>query len=199
MRVAVIGAGNIGATIGRAWLPAHQVSFGVRSAAGYQELAAAGATVTSPADAVSSAEAVLLAVPGGAVADALAAIAGGLAGKIVIDATNSMGGGGPMNSQQAIAEAAPDALYFRAFNTLGWENFAQPEFAGGERADLFYAGPDGPPRQAVEALITDVGLRPVWVGGLDQVETVDAVARLWFAVALGRQHGRHTAFRTLWD
>jgi predicted dinucleotide-binding enzyme len=199
VKVAIIGAGNIGATLGRAWLPAHQVSFGVRSADTNQELAAAGATLTSPVNAVSSAEAVLLAVPGGAVADVLAATASELTGKIVIDATNNMGGSGPMNAQRAIAEAAPGAVYFRAFNTLGWENFAQPEFPGGERADLFYAGPDGPPREAVEALISDVGLRPVWVGDLDQVETVDAVARLWFAVALGRQHGRHTAFRTLWD
>ena len=195
MQVAVIGAGNIGGTIGRAWLRAHQVSFGVRSAGGYQELADAGATLTDPASAVSSAEAVLLAVPGNAVAGVLEAIGAQLAGKIVIDATNNMGGG-PMDAHQAITEAAPGAAYFRAFNTLGWENFASPEF-GTERADLFYAGDDGPARPQVEALIADVGLRPVWVGGSDQVETVDSVTRLWFA--LTRQHGRHTAFRTLWD
>jgi hypothetical protein len=199
MKVAIIGAGNIGGTLGRAWMPGHQVSFGVRSPGGYQELADAGATLASPADAVSSADAVLLAVPGGAVADLLATIAGQLAGKAVLDATNNMAGAGPMNAYQAISEAAPQAAYFRAFNTLGWENFANPEFAGGERADLFYAGADGPARATAETLISDVGLRPVWVGGPDQVETVDAVARLWFAVALGQGHGRHTAFRALWD
>jgi predicted dinucleotide-binding enzyme len=196
VQVAIIGAGNIGGTLGRALMPAHQVSFGVRSTDGYQELADAGATLTDPVSAVSSAEAVLLAIPGNVVADILAVIADHLDGKIVIDATNNMGGGGPMDAQRAIAEAAPDAVYFRAFNTLGWESFANPEF-GGERADLFYAGADGPARQAVETLIADVGLRPVWVGGPDQVETVDSVTRLWFALA--RQHGRHTAFRTLWD
>jgi predicted dinucleotide-binding enzyme len=177
---------------------AHQVSFGVRSPDRYQQLAEAWAALAGPANAVSSAEVVLLAVPGAAVAGVLSAIAGQLAGKIVLDATNSFGGG-PMNCQQAVAEAAPGAAYFRAFNTLGWENFANPEFPGGERADLFYAGPDGPPRDKVEALISDVGLRPVWVGGPEHAETVDGVARLWFALALGRQRGRHTAFRTLTD
>lgn len=198
MKVAIIGAGNVGGTLGRAWTRAHQVCFGVRSPDGYQELADAGAALTNPADAVSSAEVILLAVPGDAIADVLSAIAGQLTGKIVLDATNSFEGR-PMNSQQAVAEAAPNATYFRAFNTLGWENFANPEFRNGERADLFYAGPDGPQRDKVEALISDVGLRPVWVGGPEHVETVDSVARLWFAVALGRQRGRHTAFRMLTD
>jgi 8-hydroxy-5-deazaflavin:NADPH oxidoreductase len=80
----------------------------------------------------------------------------------------------------------------------GWENFANPEFPSGERADLFYAGPDGPSREKVGTLVSDVGLRPVWVGGPEHVETVDGMTRLWFAVAR-RQRGRHTAFRTLTD
>ena len=197
MNIAIIGAGHVGGTLGRAWTRAHQVSFGVRSPGGHQQLADAGAALTDPADAVSSAEVVLLAVPGPAVPEVLSAIAGQLAGKIVLDATNSFGDR-PMNSQQAVAEAAPSAVYFRAFNNLGWENFANPEFPSGERADLFYAGPDGPSREMVEALVSDVGLRPVWVGGPEHVETVDGVTRLWFALAR-RQHGRHTAFRTLTD
>jgi len=198
MKVGVIGAGNIGATLGRAWMRTHEVSFGVRSPEKYQELADAGADVTDPAGAASSAEVVLLAVPGEAVAAILSETADRLAGTIVLDATNSFGNG-PMNSQQLVAEAAPSAAYYRAFNTLGWENFANPDFPGGERADLFYAGPDGPARAIVEELIAEVGLRPMWVGGAEHVETVDGVTRLWFALALGRQQGRHTAFRTLTD
>jgi hypothetical protein len=50
----------------------------------------------------------------------------------------------------------------------------------------------------VGTLVSDVGLRPVWVGGPEHVETVDGMTRLWFAVAR-RQRGRHTAFRTLTD
>jgi len=196
MNVAIIGAGHIGATLGRAWLQFHQVSFGVRSPENYQDLADAGMVVTDPTDAVSSAEVVLLAVPGQAVTGILSAAADQLSGKIVLDATNSFGNG-PMNAQQLVTDAAPSATYYRAFNTLGWENFATPEFPDGERADLFYAGPDGPTRVSVEQLITEVGLRPMWVGGPEHVETVDGVARLWFALALGRGLGRHTAFRTL--
>lgn len=196
MKIAIIGAGKVGGTLGRAWTRAHQVSFGVRSPDRYQQLADAGAAVASLADAVSAAEVVLLAVPGPAMDDVLPAIARELAGKVVLDATNSFGSG-PMNSQRAVAEAAPRAVYFRAFNTLGWENFASPEFGGGERADLFYAGPDGPPRDQVDVLISEVGLNPVWVGGPEHAETVDGLTRLWFAMS--HQRGRHTAFRMLTD
>jgi predicted dinucleotide-binding enzyme len=155
--------------------------------------------VTGVPEAVGGSDVVLLAVPGAAVADVVSPVASALGGAVVIDATNNIGGGGALNASAAIAAAAPGAAYYRAFNTLGWENFAAPTFAGGERADLFFAGPDGPPREVVERLIGDVGLRPVWLGGADHVETVDGAARVWFALVMGRRMPRHTALRVLSD
>ena len=200
MQIAIIGAGNIGSTIGRAWARAgHAVTYGVTAPEKYGALATDGASVTTVGAATPGAQVVLLAVPGNAVGDVLAATAASLNGKVVIDATNNVGGGGPLNAAAAVAQAAPGASYFRAFNTSGWETFATPVFPGGERADLFYAGPDGDGRAIVEALIGDVGLRPIWVGGGEHVETVDGVTRLWFALVMGRRMGRHTALRLLTD
>ena len=200
MRLAIIGAGHIGSTIGRAWVAAgHAVAFGVPSPETHADLATGGASVMTVTDAVREAGAVLLAVPGGAVPDVLAATAAALDGSVVIDATNNVGGPGPLNAAAAVGEAAPGAAYYRAFNTLGWENFATPTFPGGERADLFFAGPDGDTRATVETLVGDVGLRPIWVGGREHVETVDGVARLWFALVMGRGMSRHTALRVLGD
>jgi predicted dinucleotide-binding enzyme len=200
VKVAVIGAGNIGGTLGRKWLASgHEVRFGVGSTATYDDLAAAGGVVTGATGAVAGADVVVLAVPAAAVGDVLSQVGASLDGVVVIDATNNVGGGGPLNASAALGNAAPGASYYRAFNTLGWENFATPSFGGGERADLFYAGPDGPSREAVERLVEDVGLRPVWVGGPEHVETVDGVGRLWFALVMGRRMPRHTAFRVLGD
>jgi predicted dinucleotide-binding enzyme len=200
VRVAVIGAGNIGGTLGRKWVAAgHDVRFGVASPGKYDDLRAAGATVGDVHDAVDGADAVVLAVPGAAVPDVLAQAAPALGGAVVVDATNNVGGGGALNASAAVATVAPGAAYVRAFSTLGWENFATPTYAGGERADLFYAGPDGAPQRVVEQLIEDVGLRPVRVGGPDQVETIDGVTRLWFALVMGQHRPRHTAFRVLGD
>ena len=55
------------------------------------------------------------------------------------------------------------------------------------------------PFSQVEQLIADIGLRPVWVGGPEYTPTVDAIASLWFALALKQGRGRHLAFKLLTD
>lgn len=202
MRIAVLGAGNIGGALGRKWMAAgHLVALGVtdpESPRAQALRADIGQTVAigGIAEALEGAEVVVLAIPGGAVDELIRAHGSRLDGKTVIDATNRMGGGGAMNSVAALSAAAPTAHVYRAFNSLGWENFADPVLDG-VQADLFYAGPDGDARALVERLIGDVGLRPVYVGGPDQVGVVDAVASLWFALALGQGKGRHLAFKML--
>jgi 8-hydroxy-5-deazaflavin:NADPH oxidoreductase len=130
--------------------------------------------------------------------DVLAAHAGALAGRIVIDATNNMS---PGNAGQlsALGHLPASATGFRAFNSVGVENMANPVI-GGVAADMFYAGPDGAERETVGALIADVGFRPVYAGaGPAALAAVDSVAGLWFALALGRGYGRRLAFRVLTD
>jgi predicted dinucleotide-binding enzyme len=202
LRIAVLGAGNIGGTLGRKWVAAgHRVAFGVADPEGERARALRAelgdrARIGSAADAIAAGAVVVLAVPGGAMDETIRANAAGLDGKIVVDAANRMGGGGPANSLATLRQATPRARVYRAFNTLGWENFADPVFDGAP-ADLFFCGPDGEGRAAVERLIADVGLRPIWVGDLDQIEVVDGVLRLWFALAVGQRKGRNLAFKLL--
>ncbi|MGA2036221.1 MAG: NAD(P)-binding domain-containing protein [Acidimicrobiales bacterium] len=197
--IAVLGAGNIGATLARKWAVAgHQVSLASRrpDAPALRELAASvGARTATHLDAVSAAQVVLVALPGDAVPAVAEALGTAFNGKIVIDATNNLGPG-EMNNIAALTHYAPGAIAVRAFNSVGWENFADPDFDG-TPADLFWCGPGGDSGVLVEALIADVGLRPVQVGGLDQLHLVDMVARLWFALALGQSRGRHLAFKIL--
>jgi len=201
MKISILGAGNIGGTIGRKWAAqGHEVVFGVRdpNSARVKALLNAiegTASAAAVAAAVNGAEVVLLAIPGQAVESTLAALGGKLDGKIIIDATNNVGRP-VMNSLAAVRAHAPGARLFRAFSNLGWENFAEPVF-GGVQADLFYCGDSGQARTTVEKLIADVGLRPVYVGDLDQAPVIDSLTRLWFALALQQGHGRHMAFKML--
>lgn len=199
MKIAVIGARIIGGTLARPWAAAgHQVMFGVRHVDNAETQALAqelGATVGRVAEAIAFGQAVLFAIPGSAMDETIAAHAAALNGKIVIDAANRMGGG-VMNSAAAFAAHAPAAQVYRAFNSLGWENFANPLF-GDIQADLFYCGPAGAGQAAVEGLIQDVGLRPVRLGDLSQVGLVDAIGSLWFALAFGQGMGRNLAFKVL--
>jgi 8-hydroxy-5-deazaflavin:NADPH oxidoreductase len=196
MNVAVIGTGGIGTTLAKAFArDGHRVVLGSRTAADESspgELSHAP-TVRSVGSAIAGSEIVVLAVPGRAVAALLAEHHGALAGKLVVDATNIIGGG-PAHSRLALATAAPTARYARALNTLGVENLADPRF-GDEVADMFFSTAETD-RTVVESLIRAVGLRPVYLGP-DQEDVVDGVLRLWFALAVGRQRGRHLAFRVL--
>ena len=90
-RIAVIGAGKIGGTLGDVWRRAgHEVTFGVRDAADRDD-ADAGRTFADPAKAVRDADVVLFAVPGTVVDDTVASLAGDLDGRVLIDASNRFG------------------------------------------------------------------------------------------------------------
>jgi len=201
MKIAIIGSGNIGGTLGAKWAAAgHAVVFGVRDAGSAKARAALGAAgerarVDKIAGAIADAEVVVLAVPGAAVAETVAAHGAALDGKLVIDTTNQFGAP-VMNGIAAIAGAAPQAAIYRAFNSVGWENMAEP-IVGGVQADLLYCGPDGAGRAAVEQLIAAVGLRPVRVGDLQQVALVDNLGALWSALVFGQGLGRRLAFKVL--
>jgi 8-hydroxy-5-deazaflavin:NADPH oxidoreductase len=190
VRIAVIGAGRIGGTVGAAWQRAgHEVTFGVREPGGRSE----GGPFATPEDAVQGADVVVFAVPGTAMDSTLAGLEHALPGKILVDATNQVRAAKARSAAlEAIGnEATP---VFRAFNSLGWEIFANPKF-GDDVADLFYAGPDVPARHTVKALISDVGSRPIYVGA--DADVVDGALRLWFALVTNLKAGRGVALKVL--
>ncbi len=202
MQIAVIGVGNIGQTLGAAWLRAgHEVRFGVRDPAGESAQKAraelgSDARVVSIPDALAGARVVALALPGNAVDAFLAEQGPSLTGTVVIDAANrAFGDSGPMNSVEAIRGQAKPSGIIRAFNSVGWENMANPRFGDVVSDMLYCADPDAQP--VAEELIAAVGTRPVLVGDLDQVRLVDVLTGLWAALAYGQKRGRNLAFKVL--
>ncbi|MDQ2816232.1 MAG: NAD(P)-binding domain-containing protein [Actinomycetota bacterium] len=203
MKIAVIGTGNVGRSIGNKWHQAgYDVVFGTRSASGAGAASASGvgtrsasgagaagapgedpggAAVLGIGDALVGADVVLLALPGSAAAEVIAAQSAALAGKTVIDAVNRIGQSEP-NCRSLLADAVPNARYVRAFNTLGWENFADPV----PGTSLFFVADPGA-RYLAEELIAAVGLDPAYVGDAGAAGTVDALLPLWFALV--KQHG----------
>jgi hypothetical protein len=187
MRIAVIGKGNIGGTLGGRWRAAgHDVVYGARGGSGEGP---GGAPVLGIAEALEDAAVALLAVPGQAVPDLLQEQGAALAGKVVIDAVNRIGAP-ELDSRALIAAAAPSARYVRAFNSLGWENFADPV----PGAAMFFAA-DPEARAVAEELIDAVGLEPAFVGDATATATVDALLPLWFALVKLNGGNRRLALR----
>jgi predicted dinucleotide-binding enzyme len=196
MKIAVLGTGNIGGTLGRAFARAgHDVTFGVRDPQASGDAADGSATVSDIGGAIRDADVVVLAVPGGAVAGLAREHAPALGGKLVVDAANNIGGNGPANSHDAVTAAAPGVRYARAFNSLGFENLQNPRY-GDVVGDMFFSSPEAD-RGIVEQLIEAVGLRPVYLGEGTHA-LLDDLLRLWFT--LSRREGRrHFAFKVVGD
>lgn len=197
--IAVIGAGVIGRTLATRWAEAgHTITFGARTPDDPDLVAFAqgiGASVAPINEAIAPSDVVLLAINGAAMEQAVAAMAPVLDGKTVIDAANNIGG--PVaNSLALIGSVAPQAHVYRAFNSLGWENFADAVY-GETAGDLLYSGPAGPTQDVVESLIAATGLRPIRVGDNDKVDLVDGFTRLWFTLAFEQGLGRGLGFKLL--
>ena len=178
MRIAILGVGHVGSTLGRLWHAAgHDITFAARDAARPRALAAelgARAHAALVADAVAGAEVVLLAVPGPAVTDVLHA-AGPLDGPVMIDAANSF------RQQQvtlrSLADAFPRARWVRAFNSLSAsimadDNHREPPWV------VFLSG-DEEAKPVVAQLIRDAGFDPVDLGGIDDSRLQDPGSALW--------------------
>ncbi|MCI0709923.1 MAG: NAD(P)-binding domain-containing protein [Chloroflexi bacterium] len=189
MKIAVIGAGKIGTTMGSKWeAVGHEVVYGSRSPEKYPDLH------TAPlADVIAFGDVIFVSIPHGAVPGFAAEYAGALADKIIIDATNAFAAA-EISNIPAFQQHTPNARLFRAFNSLGWEIFANP-VVDGVTVDHFYCGLDGDARQAVEQLIGDVGINPVYVGDINLHMIVDRVGSLWVSLAMQRGLGRRLAFK----
>lgn len=187
MRIAVLGAGKVGQTLGARFRDAgHTVHYAVRNPHDpkYAELGTAALPV---ADAVRDAELVLLATPWSAAESALAG-AGPLAGKVLVDATNPIGAGGVLthgrddSGAEQVARWAPGARVVKAFNTIGREVMANPTFQG-RPAVLWLCGDDSDATSTVAALASGIGFDPIVLGPLARARVLEPSALLWIGSA----------------
>jgi predicted dinucleotide-binding enzyme len=142
MKIGIIGAGNVGGTLGRILTQkGHSIVFGVRDPQSAKVQSAVEATggnarATSVEEAASHGQVLILATPWNGTPEALAkpskriAAAGDLTGKIIIDATNpieltpaglaaGLTIGHTTSAAEEIAKWAIGAEVVKAFNNIG--------------------------------------------------------------------------------
>lgn len=122
--------------------------FGVRDVNSSKTISALeqaeGAKAMDISAAIRESEIILFSVPWKTVPEISRANAPALNGKVIIDATNNFAGP-VINNLETLKETAPEAKIYRAFNSMGWEVFANPVI-NNQTVDMFYSGPDGDSR-----------------------------------------------------
>lgn len=198
VRVAVIGAGNVGSQLARGLHRAgHVVTVGARRPERFVDLVSEGIAVDEPGTVASNSDVVILAVPVTALAETLQSL-GSLHGKIIVDATNAVGMPVPDGLATVgayVAGLAPDAFVVKAFNTIGAEHLGNGTI-GGNAVFLPIAGADEG-RPTVVALATSMGFDVADLGGPECVAMVEAAAQLWIHLAFRRGWGRDFGFGVL--
>jgi NADPH-dependent F420 reductase len=196
MKVAIIGAGNVGKALGSSLSRAgHDVTLAASSLdsarAAAQEVGARAAS--SATQAATGADVVILAIPyataGETVASELAPI---VDGTVVVDATNPIkpdysglatnGSSGAEEFQRRM----PDAKVVKAFNTVFASNQASGEAKDGP-IDGYIAGDDADAKATVTELVEAVGLRPLDVGPLSSSRYLEGMA--WLNIGLNSANG----------
>lgn len=187
IRIGVIGAGNIGGTIGTLWVKdGHEVMFASRHPDTLAPLIAAlgpKAKAGTPDEAIKFGDAVFVAVPYKAYPDLSKDLASALAGKVVLDAGNATQkrDGALYDEVQANGIGATSAKYLpgaklvRAFNAANYKVFAKAGADGGKdrpggRMAIPIAGDDPAALKVAEGLVRDAGFDPVVVGSLKDAD-----------------------------
>ncbi len=155
MNITTIGRGNIGGGLARLWEQSgHTVT-----------------TLGSEGGDASDADVVFVAVPSGAISDALGKVSG-LEGKIAIDAANAFAGRNEQYESFAHEVKAhtngPVAKAFNANFAVLYDEVAKQRVPPG----CLYAAEDDA-REVTEQLIRDAGYEPVSVGGIENARALE--------------------------
>lgn len=205
MKIAILGAGNVGGALGESWTRhGHEVYFGVRhpqaeKVLGVLKKCGPRARAETPADAVHSSEVVVNALSWPATKTVIESL--DLKGKVLLDCTNpllpDLSGlevGTTTSGGELVAQWAKGAHVVKIFNTTGFANMLNPVYDG-KSVTMFYCGDDAGSKSTAATLARVIGFDPVDAGPLSNSRLLEPLAHLWVWLAIKGGVGRNFAFQ----
>jgi 8-hydroxy-5-deazaflavin:NADPH oxidoreductase len=200
MKIAIVGPGKLGSALGKLWADkGHEVAVTfsrdpAKLATVAEEIGARSASVS---DAIAGSDVVALCTKWALVPEVLAQ-AGSLAGKVVLDCTNTMsprhtadGAIETRSCAEVLATMAPGARVVKTFNQAFQQILhAESRRFGGEQPTMFYAGDDEAAKKLAAQLIEDTDFEAVDAGPLENARYLEAYAIL--VIRLGHTLGLGT-------
>ncbi|HEX2285146.1 MAG TPA: NAD(P)-binding domain-containing protein [Mycobacterium sp.] len=200
MKIAIIGAGNVGRALGGAWRSGHDITYGVRSP-GDAKYADLGTSVATNKEAVTGADVVVLCTPWQGTEQAVKSC-GDLTGKVLIDCTNpltpdftALEVGHTTSGAEQVAAWASDARVCKAMNQIGAPMMDHPQLPSAPV--MFICGDDDDAKRLTGELVTELGFETVDLGELTQARVLEPYALIWIHLALRRGFGFNFGFGLL--
>lgn len=175
-KIGIIGSGNVGSALKRGL-----------EGGGY-EVKSAGHDPKDMQATVAWGEVLILAIPYGAIDDALRVMGDAVQGKVLLDVTNALGPdfqlalGCTTSGAEELQKKSPKAKVVKAFNTVFAQNMSTGKVKG-EKITLFVAGDDVAAKKMVLAAGKDIGFDPVDAGPLMNARWLETLG--YFNIQLG--------------
>lgn len=213
MKIGIIGSGQVGRTLGHAFLSEnHQVMLGTRNTGKEEVVKWIKENPTGRAgtfeEATKFGEIVVLATQGSITAEAIR-LAGieNFGNKTVIDATNPIAAAPPTNGvlhyftslekslMEQLQSLLPAAKLVKAFNSVGNAHMYKPNFTG-VKPSMFICGNDDDAKKTVSSLLTAFGWEPEDMGKVESARAIEPLCMLWCIPGMLRNQWGH-AFKLL--
>ena len=208
MRIGIIGSGNMGASMGKAWArKGHTILFSFSKDENNSRLLAADtgpdARSGTPAEAVAFGDVILFAVPWAAVTEALKA-AGPIQSKVLFSCCNCLKPdfsglvlGTTTSAAEEIARLAPLAKVVEALPPMAQILAAESHRLAGQQISTFYCGDDPGAKAVVAQLLGDLDLEAVDAGPLTSARFIEPAGMLNVQLAYGMGLGPNVGVKLL--
>lgn len=189
MKIAIVGAGNVGSALGEQLKSAgHQIEYVKR-----------GDQLSSF---IERNEVIILAVPWKTAPDVAKSVSN-WNGKILIDCTNPIKSdfsgleiGHTTSGAELLQQNANNAKVVKCFNQTGFENMADSRFKAGKPV-MFAAGDHSEAVATVAGLARQLGFESIPLPSLSMARQLEQLAWLWIFTAFKTDTGREFAFGLL--
>ncbi len=192
-KIAILGSGQVGAALAKGFLDrgdaVMRASRDPKKLDEWKSSAKGDASAGTFAEAAKWGDVVVLAVKGTAVESIVGDIAGSIAGKVVIDATNPIADEKPDNGviryftkaneslMERLQAKVPQAKFVKAFNSIGNAFMVKPAFQ--PTPTMFICGDDDGAKATVTEILTAFGWHTADMGGVQSARPIEALCQLW--------------------
>jgi 8-hydroxy-5-deazaflavin:NADPH oxidoreductase len=210
-KIGILGSGDVGKTLAKGFLKYdYQVAIGsdhVEKLAEFKRENPKMETATFE-QAAQSADILVLCVKGTVAEKIVEKVKMHLSGKTVIDSTNPIADAPPQNGvlkyftsldeslMERLQRIAPDALFVKAFNSIGSGLMVNPDFGDDAKPTMFICGNNDDAKKKVYEILEKFGFEIEDMGKAESARAIEPLCILWCIPGFVKNEWAH-AFKLL--